>query len=215
MSKRGLYIVIEGVDGSGKSTQFKKILSFLGNNTVGVREPGGTNMAEEVRKLILDKRVQRSPRTNLYLFSAARAELIDTIIRPQIQAGQIVLSDRNWLSTVAYQAGGEDVSLTEILTVTKQATGGFFEPDITIFLDLDPKISIERIKKSEKHGGEDYFDTRSLDFFNKARAAYLTHLKLLKGVMIIDANAPEQVIFERITQKLASLLADDTIPTQP
>lgn len=195
----GKYIVIEGLDGSGKSTQHERLVKKIG--AVGVREPGGTEMSEEIRNLIKNKEIRRSPRTNVFLFSAARVELMDQIIRPAIKDGRTVVSDRNWLSTVAYQTSEGVDKFDEIYQLCKLATEEFFEPDLLIFIDTD----IETCKKRLSSRGEtskDYFDELGDDYFTKVRKTYLEHIKNLKNYVIIDGNgAPDEVealIYEAI-----------------
>jgi len=201
---KGKYIVIEGIDGAGKTTQYGKLLEYLGNETVGVREPGGTDMAEKLRDLIKYSLVDRSPRTNVYLFAAARAELIDNKIRSAITAGKLVLSDRNWLSSAAYQSG-EGVSADEILAVNKLATQEFFVPDLVVFLDLEPEICLARMESSEAHGGKDYFDDKGPEFFKATRESYLKYIKQLKNYAIIDASKNIDEVFEDIKIAVAKV----------
>lgn len=182
--KKGRYIVIEGVDGSGKTTQFEKLVDYLG--AVGVREPGGPEMSEKIRQLLKDKSLARDPNTNVWLFMAARAELISTIIRPAITLGKTVVSDRNWLSTVAYQSA-EGVDTKNIYTLAKLATEEFFQPDLLIFIDVTNQTRVQRIQARGGHE-KDYFDGLGQDYFTKVRDAYLQHLKQVKNSVIIEGN---------------------------
>lgn len=196
MSERGKYIVIEGLDGSGKTTQYQKLLDYLGNTALGVREPGGTPMAEDIRTSLKNPDIPRSPRTNVFLFSAARADLSDTVIRPALAAGQHVLSDRNWLSTLAMQtAEGADVS--EITTLSKIACGDLLTPDLTLLIDLDPKICSSRLHA--RGGAEaDFFDKKGITFFTRVREAYLKEVGQLSNAHIIDGSPPPDRVWESI-----------------
>lgn len=203
MSKQGgKYIVLEGIDGSGKSAQFELLLKKLGPSAIGVREPGGTKMAEGIRRLILDKNLVRTPRANLYLFSAARADLLDTVVAPALAKGKIVVSDRSWISTYAHQVGGEGVDDQEVLRVCKQATGPFFHPDLVIFIDTSIETCQKRMTASQKHGGNDYFDTQKIGFFKRSRAASLKILKKLPRTAIIVGDQTIDAVHESIVNEL-------------
>lgn len=203
---RGKYIVLEGLDGSGKSTQFDKLLNFFDKKFIGVREPGGTQMGEQLRTLIKNKEVKRAPRTNLYLFSAVRVDLIERKIRPTLAKGMHILSDRNWLSTIGHQAGGEGVGLDEIFAVSKLATQEFFQPDLIIFIDISPEICLERMAASSAHGGKDYFDTQAADFFNRSREKYLQYIKTFKNYVVINGERPIDEVFLDIRQHIEKII---------
>lgn len=184
MSKRGRYIVIEGVDGSGKTTQFEQVVKLL--NATGVREPGGPLVSEKLRDIIKDKSMPRDPLTNVWLFMAARAELISAVVRPAIASGKTIVSDRNWLSTVAYQSA-EGADTNNIYTLAKLATAEFFQPDLLIFIDVTNNTRLERTQSRGGHE-KDYFDGLGEEYFTKVRNAYLEHLKQIKNSIIIDGN---------------------------
>jgi dTMP kinase len=203
--KRGTYIVIEGLDGSGKTTQHQRVLEHIGTSALGVREPGGTPMAEQLRTLIKDKTVPRSARTNVFLFSAARVELIDTIVRPAIHKGQHVVADRNWLSTIAYQSAEGVKNEDEIYKLCKLATEEFFEPDLLIFIDTDVSTCRARLK-ARADTATDYFDELGSDYFAKVRNAYLAHIKKLPRYQIIDGNGTPDQVARQITTVLQPLL---------
>lgn len=189
--KRGKYIVIEGLDGSGKSTQHQRLLEYLGNKAIGVREPGGTAMAEAIRTLVKDAALPRAPRTNSYLFAAARAELADTIIQPALAKGRHVIADRNWLSTIAYQ-GAEGVETTEIHQVNKLAMKELFYPDIVIFLDTS--VAACQTRLASRGDPSDYFEQRDEAFFQRVRHHYLAQLRTLPLACTIDGNqSPDEV----------------------
>ena len=193
---KGLYIVIEGLDGSGKTTQFERVKTYFGVKAIGVREPGGTPMSESIRGLLKDKDIPRAAHTNMFLFSAARADLVDTIIRPTVAQGNLVLSDRNWLSTVAYQSA-EGADIDDILRLSKLATGEFFEPDLLLLIDVDPATCRKRLQA--RGGNEaDYFDNKGEDYFTKVRNAYLQHVQQLQNGHVIDGTAEPDEVWQRI-----------------
>jgi len=133
---RGLFVTFEGIDRSGKTTQARLLLDALGDAAVGVREPGGTVAGERVRELLKDPDVELSPAAEALLFAAARADLVAGVIRPALEAGKVVVSDRFLDSSLAYQGAARGLGLDEIALVNDFATGGL-RPDLTLLLDLD------------------------------------------------------------------------------
>lgn len=196
MSRPGSYIVIEGIDGSGKTTQFNHLLSYFGSGAVGVREPGGTPMGEQIRVILKNKKILRSGQTNTFLFAAARADLVGTIIRPTITQGKHVVSDRNWLSTVAYQ-GAEGVNTQEIEHLNQLATGEFFEPDLIILID----VGLETCRQRTQGRGDaevDYFDSKGNDYFVRVRKQYLQGIKKRKNGVIVDGTGTPEEVWQRV-----------------
>lgn len=202
---RGKYIVIEGLDGSGKSTQHQLLCDFFGGKAIGVREPGGTMMAESIRKLIKDASLNRSPRTNMFLFSAARSELIDTVIRPNIARGTHVVSDRNWLSTMAYQAAEGIKNTDELLHLCQLAAEEFFVPDLLVFIDTDIATCRQRLAGRGEEAA-DYFDSKGGRFFTKVRHAYLQQLRKLPSTIILDGNDPVEIVAQKATMAVEAIL---------
>ena len=196
MFNRGSYIVIEGIDGSGKTTQFNHLLTYFDGRAIGVREPGGTPMGEQIRAIIKNKEVPRNGHTNTFLFAAARADLVETVIRPTIAQGKHVVSDRNWLSTVAYQ-GAEGVSTQEIENLNQLATGEFFEPDLLLLVDTDLKLCRQR---TQGRGGAevDYFDSKGNDYFVRVRDEYLKAIRKRKNGVIIDGAGTSEEVWQRV-----------------
>jgi dTMP kinase len=195
--RKGTYIVIEGLDGSGKTTQFARLHDHLGHDkTHAVREPGGTPMSEKIRSLLKDPKLPRSAHTNMFLFSAARTDLIDRVVRPTLLSGKHVLSDRNWLSMLAYQAA-EGAEADYLLHLSKIATGDLFEPDITIFIDVDPAICRKRLQtKGESH--TDFFDKKGVGYFKKVRQVYLRQIKQLPRAYSVDGSVTPNEVWQQI-----------------
>lgn len=193
---KGKYIVVEGLDGSGKTTQLERILTHLGTDVTNVREPGSTPMSEAIRTILKDSTIPRAAHTNMFLFSAARADLIDTVIRPAILDGKTVLSDRNWLSSVAYQsAEGADVS--DIIRLSRLACGELFEPDLLLLIDANPQTCYKRLQA--RGGNEtDFFDSKGEAYFTEVRDAYLSHVGELKAGHIIDGSKTQDDVWEQI-----------------
>lgn len=200
MARRGKYIVIEGLDGSGKSTQHQRLLAHFGPKAIGVREPGGSPMSEAIRNLVKDGGVPRASRTNNYLFAAARVELVDHTIRPALEKGQHVLADRNWLSSIAYQ-GAEGVQTEEIVAVNRLAMEELFIPDLVIFLDTSVATSRKRLQSRGDDKG-DYFEKRGEEYFYEVRRIYLAHLEKLPHYYVIDGNQSTDEVAQQILHLL-------------
>src|SRR5215211_7171186 len=133
---RGLFVTFEGIDRSGKTTQARMLAEALGDAALAVREPGGTELGERVRELVKGS-VPLSARSEALLFSAARAQLVADVIRPALEAGRVVISDRFLDSSLAYQGLARDLAFEEVELINRFATGGLV-PDLTILLELDP-----------------------------------------------------------------------------
>ena len=165
---KGYFITIEGSDGSGKSTQLKKIISYLEEKQVDLvvtREPGGTDVAEAIRELILDPAYpQMTAKTEMLLYAAARAQHVEEKVLPALQAGKVVLSDRYVDSSIAYQAYGRGLG-DMVAQVNAIATGGLV-PDLTVFLDLPPAVGMARKQQEENHE-LDRLEQEKLEFHQK------------------------------------------------
>lgn len=205
----GKYIVLEGLDGSGKSTQHQMLLDHFGDKVRGVREPGGTPMAEAVRSLVKQVDLPRASRTNVYLFNAARAEVMDSIVEPTLASGVNVIADRNWLSTVAYQSAEGVNDTNEIYQLCKLATRQCFEPDLLLFIDVDVATCRKRL---EGRGGvgTDYFDKLGADYFEKVRETYMQHITKLPNYKIIDGNQTVDQVFKELVACVDMAFADNS-----
>jgi dTMP kinase len=160
-----VFVSLEGIDGSGKSTQAKLLAEALGPETVLVREPGGTAAAERVRELLADGALELDPMAELLLFCAARADLVRRVIRPALEAGRDVVSDRFADSSAAYQGGGRGMGL-ELAERLSEAAAGGLRPDLTLLLWIDPQQAAKR------SAGDDRFEAAGLDFQRTVAAAY-------------------------------------------
>lgn len=198
---RGKYIVLEGIDGSGKTTQFEQLAARL-PQAITVREPGGTPMGESVRALLKAADIPRTGMTNAFLFAAARAELIATVVRPALLAGHIVLSDRNWLSSVAYQ-GAEGGPTEEIIRLNQLATKELFTPDLLILIDTPPQTALARVQRRAQR--DDYFERKGHDYFARVRRAYHAHLPLVPRHSIINGAASIDAIADQIWQVVSAV----------
>lgn len=165
-----MFITFEGIDGCGKTTQIRFLQDYLlskGFGVVVLREPGGTDFSEQIREILLNSRNQVVSRAELMLFEAARAQLVDTVIRPALEEGKIVICDRFYDSTTAYQAFGRGLPLDEVLFCNKFATDGL-TPDLTIYL----KITLEESKKRTSRSIFDRIEKSGDLFFSKVLEGY-------------------------------------------
>ena len=169
-----MFITFEGPDGSGKSTQIKRLaehLTALGRNVLLTREPGGTDISEQIRNVVHDLRNKAmQPRAEILLYSAARAQLVGEKIKPHLAAGGIVLSDRYADSTMAYQGYGHGLDLEALRLITQFATDNL-KPDLTLLFDIDAETGLRR---RQAGGGEwNRLDDYALAFHQRVRAGYL------------------------------------------
>ncbi|MGC9357849.1 MAG: dTMP kinase [Anaerolineae bacterium] len=171
---QGLFITLEGPEGSGKTTQLPLLADWLeaqGRSVLRTREPGGTPIGERIRALLHDPaHTEMTARAEILLYSASRAQHVEEIIRPALTQGRIVLCDRYFDSTYAYQGYGRGLSLKDLETITHFATGGL-TPDVTLYLDIEPEQGLRR----RKDGGEELnrLDREALAFHRRVRQGYL------------------------------------------
>ena len=161
----GLFVTIEGIDRSGKSTQARRLVEALGEEALLVREPGGTPAGERIRELLKDPAVALGARTEALLFAAARAELVETVIRPALEAGRTVVSDRFLDSSLAYQGHARELGEDEVRRINDWATSGL-RPDLTVLLEIDPAEAAARA------GVTDRFEDEGLDLQRRVAEAY-------------------------------------------
>jgi dTMP kinase len=185
----GLFVTFEGIDRSGKTTQARLLADALGERAVAVREPGGTAAGERVRELLKDASISVDDRTEALLFAAARAELVSEVIKPALDEGKIVISDRFLDSSLAYQGGARGLGVEEVERVNEFATGGI-RPDVTILLDLQPAAAAQRA------GVEvDRFEREGAGLQERVRAAYeeLAGRDRERWVRVDADRAPDEV----------------------
>jgi dTMP kinase len=188
MSARGLFVVLEGPEGSGKSTLAVRLadrMREVGIDPVIVREPGGTRAAEIARQAILDPEHSLGPVAELFFYLAARADLVQTVIRPALDAGKVVLSDRFVMSTMAYQMVGRGLPEEVVLPASQAAAGGL-RPDLTLVLDLPPDVGQARQVAAGKR--LDRLDRESAEFHRRVIAYYLAVQG--EGVRHLDGCLP-------------------------
>jgi dTMP kinase len=146
---RGLFVTFEGIDRSGKTTQARLLCKALGDDALGVREPGGTEAGERVRAILKDPSVSLSPETEALLFAAARSELVSEVILPALADGRVVVSDRFLDSSLAYQGGARGLGIEDVERVNRFATRAL-TPDLTFFLEISPADAAARIGESDR-----------------------------------------------------------------
>lgn len=204
---RGLFITLEGGDGSGKSTQAALLGEWLaaeGREIVRTREPGGTPFGNEVREIVLHSRGDISPRAEALLYAADRAHHIATKVRPALARGEIVIQDRYLDSSVAYQGAGRVLDATEIRELSLWAAEGLL-PDVTILLDLNESVARERLDSANKKF--DRFEAEKGEFHARVRHAFLALAAAEpERFLVLDASLPIAELAERIRARVAPLL---------
>ena len=204
-----MFITLEGPDGSGKTSQLSGLAEAVrsqGFELLTTREPGGTSIGDQIRQVLFDlKNKTMNPRTEILLFQASRAQLVEEIIRPALKSGTIVICDRYADSTLAYQGYGHGVDLDMLREIVSFATGGL-KPDLTIFLDIPVE---EGLKRRNKGGDWNRLDDYDLAFHRRVRAGYTELIAAEpKRWMVVNAAQPpkavsaelQKVVLERLKQ---------------
>jgi dTMP kinase len=189
-----VFVSLEGVDGSGKSTQAELLAEALGPETLRIREPGGTSAAERIRELLADPGLDIDPFAELLLFSAARADLVSRVIRPAVEDGRDVVADRFADSSVAYQGGARGLGTSHVLSLTDTVIDGLW-PDLTILLRVDPEVGLDRAD------GEDRFEAEGIELQRAVAEAY-EEIAIIASdrVVAIDATGSVEEVHERVME---------------
>ena len=190
---RGIFISFEGIDGCGKSTQVKMLVEYLnqsGSETIMVREPGGTKISEEIRDILLNRHLDNiCDRTEALLMTGSRSQLTNEIILPSLKKGLNVVADRYYDSTLAYQGGGRELDLEWLIKLNHFATYNL-DPNITFFIDIDPREAQKR-----KNQEEDRIERAGIDLQARVRNAYIELAQRFKERYVsIDGNASVNTI---------------------
>ncbi|HEX8050403.1 MAG TPA: dTMP kinase [Solirubrobacterales bacterium] len=189
-----MFISLEGVDGSGKSTQARLLVAALGEETVAIREPGGTEAAERIRELLADPGVELEPLAELMLFLAARADLTERVIRPALEAGRHVVADRFSDSSVAYQGSARGLGVGEVIGLCDTATDGLW-PDLTLLLRIEPEAGLARAES------DDRFEREGLGLQQAVAEAY-EEIAQIAGdrVAVVDATGSVEEVHGRVME---------------
>lgn len=199
MKRKGLFITFEGIDGCGKSTQLKltnNYLKKLGFKPEILREPGSTILSEKIRKILLNKNIKINPISELMLYVAARAELVENIIGPTLDKGKIILCDRFYDSTTAYQGYGRGIDTAVIDKLNRLAVGKY-KPYLTFIIDIDYPTSLERMKKMNKVA--DRLESESKAFFTRVRNGFKEISRRdKKRVVLLNGKNTIDEIFDEV-----------------
>ncbi|WP_314103451.1 dTMP kinase [uncultured Frigoribacterium sp.] len=205
----GLFITLEGGDGSGKTTQAALLEEWLGEQgrrVVRTREPGGTDLGLELRQIVLHRRGHIAPRAEALLYAADRAHHVETLVRPALDRGEVVLQDRYVDSSVAYQGAGRVLGGDEVRELSVWATGGL-TPDLTVLLDLDPQVGRSRLDAAEKSW--DRLESEAAAFHGRVRDAYLAIARAEPArFLVVDATLPVAEAAAAVRARVADLLAE-------
>lgn len=199
---QGKLITFEGIEGSGKTTQLEKLAALLqeyGCRVERFREPGGTTLGERIRELLLDPASEVERVTELLLFQAARRQLVVERLRPALQDGSMVLLDRFFDATVAYQGYGRGIALSLVKQVSKIACEDLV-PDLTVLLDIDPRQGLERciLREGKEYAGADRIESSGLDFLERVRQGYLE----------MAAQEPDRFEVVRVTDNVENTFSE-------
>lgn len=204
---RGLFISFEGIDGVGKSTQLDLLVEFLneqGRTVCRTLEPGGTDLGREIRELLLHRKGEVAPRAEALLFAADRAHHVATVVRPALDRGDVVVTDRYLDSSVAYQGSGRDLGFNQVRDLSLFAVDGLL-PNLTVLLDLDAAKAAAR--RSNTGAEPDRLERAKIEFFESARQAYL---KMAadepERFLVLDAEQSVESMQAKIRERVQGLL---------
>ena len=198
-----LFIVFEGIDGSGKTTQAELLaekLTSIQQSNIIIREPGGTPLGESIRKE-LKSNPNLDPVTQLFLFSACRTELIKDVINPNLEEGHIVICDRYIFSTIAYQGHAEGLNIAYIENMIDLSTGGL-TPDIVIFIDTPVEIA----KKRRENEINDYYDQKDIDYYVRTREGYISMASSSVNWVTYDGSKEPNELAKSIWEQIKPLI---------
>jgi dTMP kinase len=204
----GYFITFEGGEGSGKTCQLRYLANYfqeLGLPVVSTREPGGTSISEQIRGVLHDlKNTEMHPRAETLLYQAARAQIVEQLVVPNLKEGKIVMSDRFFDSTLAYQGYGHRQDLGEITLLVRYATGGLI-PDLSVFFDVDVETGLNRRNGTTEWNRIDAYEH---DFHQRVRQGYLELMKMEPDRWVsVDANKNRDEVYCELGRKIENRLA--------
>ena len=193
-----MFVSLEGIDGSGKSTQARLLAEALGPETVLIREPGGTEAAERIRELLADPSLELDPMAELLLFCAARADLVNRVICPALESGHDVVSDRFSDSSVAYQGAARGLGAGLVIGLCDTATEGLW-PDLAVLIRLDPEAGLSRVK------GVDRFEAEGIDFQREVAEAFEEIAAVAADrFAVVDGTGSVEEVHSRVMEAVRS-----------
>lgn len=205
----GIFITLEGPDGSGKSTVVEQLSQYLKNSNIEyifTREPGGTEIGEDIRDIILDNNnTNMSPRTEALLYAASRSQHVHEKIKPALQAGKVVLCERFVLSSLVYQGIGRGLGIVDVKNINDFGIEGV-KPDLTLFFDIDPSVSLNR-----KMVGQDIdrLEMEGIAFHKEVYNGYLDLInKYPENVVLIDASKSKEEVFKQVKSEVERILKE-------
>ena len=202
-----MFVTLEGIEGSGKSTLLAGMLERMragGLDVLATREPGGTPVGDAIRAVVLKPGLHVEPLTEALLMNASRAALVSDVVRPALAAGKIVLCDRYYDSTLAYQGYGRGLDLGMLRGMCAAATGGL-DPDLTLILDVPPEISRQRVES--RPDANDRLDNETAAFFTRARAGFLELAMREPRMRVLDGTRPVAALIDEAMALLSQALA--------
>jgi dTMP kinase len=217
LKKHGLFITLEGIDGTGKSTQCRLLIQYLrerGYKVVATREPGSTHVGEQIRDILLASKTRRlAAIAELLLMYSARAQILEEVIRPALARGEILVSDRFSDASMAYQGFGRKLGAATVKAID-QIICGKTRPDLTLLLDLSPRVALKRahsreVRRKSKHGR---FEVQGLSFHERVRRGYLAIATKEPGrVKLVDANQTVAAVQKEIRRHVDLFLEKRTV----
>ena len=195
----GFFVAFEGPEGSGKSTQIRRLakrLEEVGRDFIITKEPGGTPAGDAIREVLLDPQLRIDPLPEFLLYSASRAQHVEEVIQPALDAGKLVVSDRFAGASVAYQGHGRGLDLSFIRELTSRVTANL-SPDLTLLLDMEPERGLERVAQ---RGQKDRLERADLSFHKEVRQGFLKQAQEDESWVVLDAEQSEEVLAKAIWQ---------------
>lgn len=211
--ERGLFVVLEGVEGAGKSTQAARLCRRLERDDVRhrfVREPGGTDVGERIREVVLDPGIEIADEAELLLMLAARAQFVRRVAEPALARGEVVIADRYELSTFAYQGMARGLGLERVRTLNRFATGGL-EPDLTVVLE----VSAEEARRRRGSGAGDRLERAGSEFHERVAGAYGRLACSEDGVVVVDGGGSVEEVEGRVVAELRARWPAVFSPQEP
>jgi len=201
-----MFITLEGPEGSGKTSHIPHLVDYMrekGYTVFPTREPGGTSISEQIREIIHSlKNAEMHPHTETLLYQAARAQIVEQVIRPRLANGEIIISDRYADSTVAYQGYGHQQNIEQVRALINYATGGLV-PDLTILLDMEVEVGLERKRRNNSEWNR--MDDHEVAFYHRVRAGYLEMVKLEpERWVVIDAGQEWDIVQNELRKTILS-----------